>query len=196
MEIHPPPKMVGIHSINLLEFIAATITIHLTITTATTPQKILAFTGSSRALGWLYSASFWLSHPAHDKVARWLAKELIRYDSALYSQHIRGKYNFISDSLSRDTHISKQQLTHVLRSLLPEQTPTSFEILDLLPDLTYWLQSLNRLSTKDVELQKQPSRSKLGALIDGSDFWTTWESKMSSLKDIIEDRKCNSCPRS
>ena len=46
-----PPKMVGLYSINLLEFLAAAITIHLTLRYTTTPQKILTFTDCSRALG-------------------------------------------------------------------------------------------------------------------------------------------------
>ena len=130
-----PPDMIGLHSINLLEFIASCITIQLTITRATSPQKLLDFTDSSSALGWLHSTSFKSSYPAHDKVARWIAKKLISNDAALYSQHIRGKYNFISDSLSRDTHIPIQQLTHTFRFLLPEQTSQNFTISTLPPEI-------------------------------------------------------------
>ena len=94
-----PPDLIGAFSINLLEFIASAITIHLSLAASSSPQKILAYTDSSSALGWLYKASFSSSMPAHDKVARWLALELMSYDSALYSQHIRGLHNIIADSL-------------------------------------------------------------------------------------------------
>ena len=142
-DLLPPPDIIGLHSINFLELIATCITIQSTITRATSPQKLLVFTDSSRALGWLHSASFKSSHPAHNKVSRWIAKELISNDAALYSQHIRGKYNFISDSLSRDTHIPIQQLTRTLRFLLPKQTPHNFTISTLPPEIISWLQSLS-----------------------------------------------------
>ena len=100
-----PPALIGKFSINLLEFIASVITIHLTIIEADSPQKLLALTDSSSALGWLYKANFITNQPAHDEVARWLATALIKNDSALYSQHIRGVHNIIADILSCNWHI-------------------------------------------------------------------------------------------
>ena len=168
-----PPAMIGIFSINLLEFIASAITIYLTIKSSATPHKILAFTDSSNALGWLYSASFSASKPIHDKVARWLAAILMEYDSALYSQHIKGLYNIISDSLSRDKHISNEQLTIAFHTLLPSQTTNDFKIQTLPTEIDSWLQSIIPLSTKKPELLKQPSPNKLGALTDGNDSCQT-----------------------
>ena len=126
-----PPDLIGAFSINLLEFIASAITIHLSLAASSSPQKILAYTDSSSALGWLYKASFSSSMPAHDKVARWLALELMSYDSALYSQHIRGRHNIIADSLSRDHYLSITQLTNSFLRLYPDQTPPNFRILPL-----------------------------------------------------------------
>ena len=101
-----PDEQVGQWSINLLEFLAATITIQMITLNTTGKVKILAFTDSSSALSWLYKASFGENQPIHDKVARRLALELIDNDSALYSQHIKGKHNVIADSLSRDHHMT------------------------------------------------------------------------------------------
>ena len=112
-----PPALIGKFSINLLEFIASVITIYLTIKDSDHPKKILAFTDSSSALGWLYKANFHTNQPAHDAVARWLAKTLIDHDAALYSQHIRGIHNIIADVLSRDCHIPDTHLMTMLRIL-------------------------------------------------------------------------------
>ena len=80
-------------SINLLEFIVASITISLIMRNTKASTKILAYTNSSSAPGWLYKASFASNQQNHDKTARWLAHELIDTDPALYSQHIREKFN-------------------------------------------------------------------------------------------------------
>ena len=105
-----PTHLIGTMSINLLEFVAAAVTIVLTITETEGPHKPLALTDNSSALGWLYRASFPNSKETHNKVARWLASELLNNDAALYSQYVPGRHNAIADMLSRDHHISNDQL--------------------------------------------------------------------------------------
>ena len=114
-----PDELIGVFFINLLEFIAAAITIYLTIKTEDGPQKLLSFTDSSSALGWIYKASFNTSHPVHDTVARWLAKIMIENDAALYLQHIRGIHNIIADMLSRYGHIPENQLIYMFYLFFP-----------------------------------------------------------------------------
>ena len=123
-----PPDLIGILNINLFKFIASAITIHLLLAAFYSSRKILAYTYNSSALGWLYKASFYSSISVHNKVARWLALELMTFDSALYSQHIRGKHNIIADSLFRDHHLSITQLTNSFLRLYPDQTPPSSRI--------------------------------------------------------------------
>ena len=180
-----PPALIGKFSINLLKFIASAITIYLTIKSTTSPQKLLAFTDSSSALGWLYKASFTYNQPAHDEVARWLAKTLIDNDSALYSQHIRGIHNIIADMLSRDCHIPATHLVHMFQLLLPQQTPKNFRISTIPPEIISWLHSLSPSLTKTPASPLHPSKSKLGALTDGNDSWNTMELKMSFLMEIV-----------
>ena len=111
--------MIEQFSINLLEFLVAMITILIVLrNTEEGKAKILAFTDSSSALGWLFKVSFTSNQPNHDMVARRLAEELIDKDSTLYSQHIEGCFNFVVDSLSRDHHILTGKLTLALRLLL------------------------------------------------------------------------------
>ena len=162
-----PPDSLGIFSINLLEVIASAITIHLTITTANSKHKILAFTDGSSALGWLHITSFSSSQSIHNKVASWLATTIMRHGSALYSQHIPGKYNIISASLLLNKYLPNQQLTIVFHTLLPKKMPKSFNIQTLPPAIISWLQLLNRLLTKKPVLPKPPSKSKLGVLTNG-----------------------------
>ena len=83
-------------------------------------QHILAFTDTSSALEWLHKAYFLNSQKAHNGVARYLAKLLVRKESNLYSQHIKGTHNFIADSLARDHHISTDQLTSAVHNLVPQ----------------------------------------------------------------------------
>ena len=78
-----PTKLIGKMPINLLEFIAAAITIYLTIVAAMISQKLLPYTDSSSAFGWLYKASFNINKPVHDKLEKWLAKFIIENDTVL-----------------------------------------------------------------------------------------------------------------
>ena len=185
--------MIVQHSINLLEFLAAAVTILIVMLDANAPTKILAFTDSSSTLGWLYKASFGSNQVDHDNIARWLAKELVHMHSALYSQHTKGSYNFVADSLSRDTHIVADKLTFSFQNLFPEQMPTSFNIPPPPPEALCLIHSLSRTSIKGKELPPQPTRSRLGDLTDGYDSWPRWKSKMTSLTDSIENRERNCC---
>ena len=181
-----PQEMIGKLTINLLEYVAAVITIDLTIRDADSPQKLLAYTDSSSALGWLHSTSFSESRPAHEEVSRRLARTTMRNDSALYSQHIQGKQNFIADSLSRDHHLTNEQLTHAFTTLFPRQTPPNFAISPLPSDVTSWVSSLSHLSTKTQESLQHRCKSKLGALTDGSDSWRTMASRMSGWLNLLQ----------
>ena len=162
-------EIVGRMSINLLEFLASAITIHQALKHGPKQQKILAYTDNSSALGWLHKASFSKSKPAHDRVARWLAECLMKNDSALYSQHIRGGRNFIADALSRDHHLSDDQLTFAFHTLLPSQTPKNFKLFQPTEEATSFIYSLGRSQTGKQESQQRPSKSKMGRLIDGAD---------------------------
>jgi hypothetical protein len=190
-----PKEMIGRLTINLLEFVASAITIHLTIMRKGPSQKILALTDSSSAMGWLYKASFKEKMGEHDAVARWLAGTMIENEAALYSQHIRGCNNFVADSLSRDHHLSDEQLTFAYRTLLPLQTPQNFSISPLPTEIDCWLQSLSRTSTWTQDVPPLPTRSKLGVLIAGSDSWEIMGFLMNSCLSIHEGNKQGFCPR-
>ena len=50
----------------------------------------------------------------HDTVAHSFALNFHHNISSIYSQHIPGEENIIADSLSRDFHLSDEDLTNVL----------------------------------------------------------------------------------
>ena len=189
-----PEHMRGKFSINLLEFLAAAITIEMTLQTADKPHKILSLTDNTSALGWMYKASFSEAKPVHDKIARWLAEKLMNRESALYSQHFKGKHNTIADSLSRDQHLSDTQLTDIFKFLLPQQTPTNFKIYPIPTEITSWICSLSRSLTKTQAWPQQQIKSKLGVLINGEDSCQTMESKMNGLRNIINNKERTSSP--
>ena len=185
-----PSDLQGIFTINLLEFIAAIITIHMVIQQHGKSRKILAFTDSSSASGWMHHSTFNIkTHQSHDIAARKLAEILITNDSALYPQHIPGKHNVIADSLSRDHHIQTNKLTFVLQHVFPPQVPKNFIIKTPPKEITSWLYSLAATSHHKQALPQEPKPSNLGALIAGDDSWKDVASKMNLLRNFQPTKK-------
>ncbi len=59
-----------------------------------------------------------------------------------YSQWFEGKKNNVADALSRDWHLSTDELTFLLHSHFPEQMQTNFQIFPLPKEISSWLTSL------------------------------------------------------
>ncbi|MCH2242754.1 MAG: hypothetical protein MK041_12705 [Aquabacterium sp.] len=185
-----PPELQGIFTINLLEFIAAIITIYMVIHKHGSNRKILAFTDSSSALGWMYHSTFNpTTHVAHDSAARKLAEILMDNDSALYSQHVPGKHNVVADSLSRDHHISNTILRFILRHTFTSQVPNDFTIKTPPKEIISWLYSLKATMPHVQASPQEQKPSNLGALIDGEDSWKVVTSKMNSLRNFQEKKR-------
>ena len=190
-----PDDLIGKFTINLLEFVAVYITIYMVLRNVGRNRRVLAFSDSSSALGWLYRASFHSGQEAHDSVARAFAKLMMKVDSALYLQHIKGRHNVLADMLSRDHHIPDALLTFTFTTLFPRQTPANFKIRAVPPEIVSWLRSLSHSSTRKLESPIQQSKSKLGALHDGSVSSKDWKLKMSSLKDLHRSNAQSLSPR-
>ena len=172
-----PQHLVGALTINLLEFMAAVITIKISLQKlvplpSTCGLRILSLTDSSSALGWLHHSSFHpIDFPLHDIVARKLADTLLTHNSALYSQHIPGKHNNVADCLSRDFDITNKDLTHMLNRVFPHQMPPNFHICNLEEDITSWIESMGQRSTVKKGSQSRPAGSNIKALADGRDSY-------------------------
>jgi hypothetical protein len=65
---------------------------------------ILAIGDNTSAIGWLHHTAQidpnGVTHMAHLKVARKLARTLMKYNCCLASQHIKGELNVVADLLS------------------------------------------------------------------------------------------------
>jgi hypothetical protein len=153
-------------SINLLEFIAAIITIHLSITTdnhSTVHPHILAFTDNSSAAGWLFHSTFNpIKDKCHDDIARFLARLLFQHNATLHPEHIPGKDNDIADSLSRDFHLTDSDLLSLLKPQLLHthaQGPHTLNISSPPKMLISWIASLvgSLPQTKESPLRPSPS---------------------------------------
>ena len=97
---------------NLIEFLASAVTIYMTILQMVQGSRILEFTDSYSALGWMHKSSFDpVNAESHYGVASCIGWTIISKETSLYSKHIKETENIITDSLSRDFHRSDQTLT-------------------------------------------------------------------------------------
>jgi hypothetical protein len=55
----------------------------------------------------------------------------MEHNTGVYSQWFRGDWNDVSDSCSRDHHLSEQELTKLLLSTVPNQVPRDFVFVPL-----------------------------------------------------------------
>ena len=82
-------------------------------------------TDNTNAEGWLHKTNFY-DDPEKIGLARWLGEHQIQHGYCLYSRWFPGKANVVSDALSRDHHLSDNELTSRLLSQYPEQLPKIF----------------------------------------------------------------------
>lgn len=103
-----------------------------------------------------------------------------------FSQWIKGTDNPVTDSLSRDHHLTDQQLTYLLRLKYPNQVPKHFEIVPLPNEIISWLTSLLLKLPVKQQLQEKHAPTKIELSEDGSNIldqldWTTMTSSTTSL---------------
>ena len=159
--LHFPNKLLGRAHINLLEFLASIICIWLDIIDEEIPVEscLLAMGDNTSATGWLRRTNFQSSdEDDHDNIAktmaaRHLARLLQHASSMLYSQWFPGDQNDVSDSLSRDNHLSNSQLHSMLNSHVPSQLTPNFRIVELPLKIRSWVFSL--LEKMPVKTQRQ-----------------------------------------
>ena len=79
-----------------------------------------------------------------------------------YSQWLAGKFNDVSDALSRDDDRTDDELTSILRSSVPLQVPNHFEIVPLPNEISSWLTLLLQKLPVKEQLMEKHKRTKLG----------------------------------
>ena len=133
----------------------------------------LNMSDSTSTVGWLKKSNHDPHEaPIHAEVARFQARTIMKINACTYSQHLPGKMNVVTDSLSRDFHLSNEQLISMLTSLHPSLSPTQIKIIDLPDDLTSWISSLAQRWPGERELPKERITSEIAAGIIGWDSST------------------------
>ncbi len=157
-------------SLNSLEFIACLITIWIDILNLEIEPEdcILSQTDSTSASGWLRKSNF---SDSEDEVAQLttacqLAKLVIDLRSCLYSQWFAGVDNTVSDTLSRDFHLTDSSLIHLIHSKIPHQVPFGLKICQLPQEITSWLTCMLRNLPSKEQWSKEPTQSNLSLGID------------------------------
>ena len=197
-----PEDLHGFFSLNLLEFLAARITLKLTLdwlevtTTCPTGIKVHSITDSASALSWMRSANFDpVEFGPHDGVARQLATDLLSHDCSLFLSHIPGKYNVIADALSRDFHLSPGILIKEMYRQYGNQMPANFRISKLKDRDISWIYSLKPSQPVEKASDIRPIRSKMGLGVSGAHssnnhnletaFWREKRSKKELVSSLL-----------
>ena len=126
-------------------------------------------TDNTSATAWMYKSNFDPdSHPINNEIARENAKNLIEKKASSFSQHIKGSLNDIADSLSRDFHLTNNQLISLFNFIRPPYFPKKqMRIINLPKEITSWIASLAQLRTKKRELNWGPTPSSIAHGIIG-----------------------------
>ena len=151
-------------TINLLEFIASIITVHIALLKDTHNNNhphVLGFTDSNSTVGWLYHSTFDpIKNKHHDNIARHFSKLLLKFNATLHPEHIPGRHNIFGDSLSRDFHLLNKQLTNLFTSLSPHPLlPQNFKIIPLPEEISSWILSLLESMTPSNQSPPKPTPS-------------------------------------
>ena len=188
-----PPHLLGRAHINLLEFLAAVVSIWIQILdgSATSEDCLLVMGDSTTAIGWLHKTRVKTKEmdkfdfQARTNVARKLARLMINNDLLLYSQYFPGKFNVVADSLSRDFDVPPQTLASHLCSLFPTQLHPTFQLFPVPDEIISFVHSiLLELPKKEQRLEAHRlSEIHPGAIGNNTSF--IWGSKtINSLMDL------------
>ena len=204
-----PEDLRGRLTLNMLEFLAAFIGPWIDIIEGNMPllSCALSHLDSTTADGWLHRSNF-REHYIDDgtrkresiveigvkrDAARKFASLLLEADVILYSQWFPGKLNVEADSLSRDTHLSVDELTSLLRSSPSCQLPPNFEIRPLPNEISSWILSLARRLPVSKQVSQRLPRSELFRGAGGLPLLTPLASdKTSSSSDSNLGRRTSS----
>ena len=171
----PEDLMFRVH-INVLEFIGNYVNLRLAVESGDlSPNDIILLEGdNTSAVSWLFKTNANNEErPVLLKIAREVARLLMKSKTALCSRHLEGKKNDCSDCLSRDTHLSHSDLTRLLFHHVPEQLTKDFAISPLPQEIVSQLSSWLAQQTPTKESNYQPKRSDHCTGTCGCDFSDT-----------------------
>ena len=134
----------------MLEYLAQIVSIWLDIYDGdiTTEDCVLSMGDSTNAIGWVKKSNFMEEGETHhDQTAklrssRKLAELAMDNKIKLYSQWFPGALNIIPDLLSRDWHLSDDEILKLLTHLFPHQLHPNFRIVPIPKEIDSFLCSV------------------------------------------------------
>jgi len=126
-------------------------------------------TDNTSTAAWMYKSNFDpCSHPINNEIARANAENLLKHNACCYPQHLPGASNDIAHSLSRDFHLSNEQLIALFNHTKPPYFPIKqMRIIELPTEITSWIASLAQLRTNKRELKWERTPSTLARGVIG-----------------------------
>jgi hypothetical protein len=157
-------------SLNSLEFAATVISIWIDYINNEIPPEscILSQSDSTSASGWLKKSNFSDKEDSLVQLttARKIAAIILDSQTCLYSQWFPGEQNNVSDACSRDFHLSDIELTHLILSSVPNQTPNGFKLWEVPQEISLWLISLLLNQPQTQVWNQEPTRSSISHGLD------------------------------
>jgi hypothetical protein len=190
-----PENLLYRASNDLLEHIACIITVWIDILAGRTKPEdcLLSMADSSTSAGWCVKSNFDvdplqeafcyidpIEAQVREEVCQHFGCLLLKNDLCQYSQWFPGKENDVSDTLSRDDDRTDEELTHLLRTFVPEQVPDHFQKVPLPNEIVSWLTALLLKMPVKEQLRERRSRTKIGLGEDGKSTPIQSESEMTS----------------
>ena len=110
---------------------------------------ILAIGDNTSTMGWLRRSNFRCKDDSDttwevkQKLGRHLATLTLQADITLYKQWLKGDYNQVADSLSRDAYfMSYNSHQKFLHFVVPQQLPPNFKIKPIPKEISYFITSV------------------------------------------------------
>jgi hypothetical protein len=112
-----------------------------------------------------------------------------------YSQWFPGIENEVANSLSRDNHLSDNELIDIYFSQIPEQMPHSFKISPLLQEIKSFLSSMLQTLPEATQQQEKHKTSSLCLVQGGTHFYKASNSVMTYSSNTYQGgTRHYSCP--
>ena len=100
-------------------------------------------------------------------MSRKLATLLLNADCCIYSQHFKGIYNEVADTLSRRHDLTDKDLLSFITSSFPEQVPSTFSIDPLPQSIICWMTWLLQKNKEHMEFNNKQKTKKRELGVDG-----------------------------
>jgi hypothetical protein len=122
---------------------------------------ILSLGDNTSAVGWLHKANIdEANNKALQLATTKYATLLMDHQCCLYSSHFKGKFNNVTDALSRQHNLTDSELTSFIFSQFSSQVPPTFEIVPPPQSIVSWTTWLLQKNNEQWESKTAPNQKK------------------------------------